>query len=55
MKNCFIQNNFKWQFVMMYLAWDREINIHSFFATFLYENEAQASNKQHVWASPLSA
>ena len=24
----------------MYLAWDREINISLFFATFLYENEA---------------
>ena len=25
---------------MLYLAWDREINISLFFATFLYENEA---------------
>ena len=25
---------------MFYLAWDREINISLFFATFLYENEA---------------
>ena len=28
------------QFVMLYLALDREINISLFFATFLYENEA---------------
>ena len=25
---------------MLYSAWDREINISLFFATFLYENEA---------------